>query len=58
LVSAPAEIAGARRNSFGVEASILIKRHHMGSVRGAEHMSAVAAMVTTQEEAERRAAGG
>lgn len=53
LVSAPTEIAGARKNSFGVEASILIKRHHMRSVRGAENMSAVAAMMTTQEEAKR-----
>lgn len=57
LVGAPAQIAGPRRNTFGVESSILIERDQMGGVRGAEHMATVAAVMAAEEEAERRAAG-
>jgi hypothetical protein len=58
LVSVPAKVASTGFNSFRVKAGILVERDDMGSVRGAEHMTAVAAVMAAQEEAERRTTGG
>jgi hypothetical protein len=56
--SAPTEVAGTRRDPLGVETSLLIKGNEIWGVGGAEHVTAVAAVVPTQEEAEGGAAGG
>lgn len=58
LVGTPAEIAGAGGNTLGVEARILVEWHDVGSMGGAEDMTAVTAMVTAQEETKGRATSG
>lgn len=58
LVCSPAEIARARRVALGVKTGVLIERNQIGSVGGAEDMTAVAAVVTTEEETEGGATGG
>lgn len=58
LVGAPAEVAGAGGDALGVEAGILVKGDDMRGVRGAEDMTAVAAVVTTQEKTKGGTAGG
>jgi hypothetical protein len=57
LVGAPAEVTSARRLTLGVEASVLVKWNEVGSVRGAEDVTAVTAVVTTKENTERGATG-
>lgn len=54
----PAEITCARRDTVRVEPSILVERDEVRSVRGAKDMTTVTAVVSTQEETERGAAGG
>lgn len=43
----PAEIAGARRNTLGMETGILVERNEVRRVRGAENMTAVTTVVST-----------
>lgn len=57
LVCTVAQLAGTRWNSIRVEASILVEWNHMGSMRGAEDMATVTAMMTAQKETERRSTG-
>lgn len=56
-VGAPAKVASTRGNTVGVEASLLVEGNVVGSVGGAENMTAVTAVVATQKDAERRATG-
>ena len=58
LEGKPAQVARTRGDAFGVEASLLIERDDVGSVRRAEDMTAVAAVMATEEETKRRAACG
>ena len=58
LEGMPAQVTGPRGDAFGVEASILVERDDMGSVRRTEDMTAVAAVMATKEETERGAACG
>lgn len=53
LEGAPAEIAGARSDTLGVESCILVEWHDMRGVRGAKDVAAVSAVVAAQEDAER-----
>lgn len=52
LVGAPAQVAGTRGDTIGVKASILIKGNEVRCVGGAEDMTAVATVVTTEKDAE------
>ena len=56
LVGNVAEIASTRLDALGMEASILVERNVVRGVRRAEDVTTVAAVMTAQEEAERRAA--
>lgn len=58
LEGKPTQVACPRGDAFRVEASILVERHDVGSVRRAEDMTAVAAVMATKEETERGAACG
>lgn len=53
----PAEITCARRDTIRVKTGVLVKRDEVRSVRGAKDMTTVTAVVSTQEETERGAAG-
>lgn len=57
LVCAPAEVTGSRRDTIGVETSMLVKGNHVRGVRRAKDVAAMTAMVATQEETKRRATG-
>lgn len=57
LVGAPAEVTCARQLTLGVEASVLVKWNEVGSVRGAEDVTAVTAVVATKENTERGPTG-
>jgi len=48
-----ARIARTLRSAFRVEASLLVKRHCMWSVRAAEDVAATPTMVSSSEECER-----
>lgn len=52
LVGAPAQVAGTGGDTIGVEASILIKGNEVRCVGGAEDMTAVTTVVTTEKDAE------
>lgn len=54
----PAEITGARGHTVRVETSILVERNEVRSVRGAEDMTTVTTVVSTQEQTKGGAAGG
>ena len=54
----PAEITGARGHTVRVEASILVERNKVRSVRGAEDVTTVTTVVSTQEQTKGGAAGG
>lgn len=58
LVGAPAEVTGAGGDALGVKAGILVEGDDVRGVRGAEDMTAVAAVVTAQEETKGGTAGG
>lgn len=56
LVGAPAQVAGARWDTIGVEAGILVKRNEVRCVGSTEDVTAVTTVVATQEDAKGRAA--
>jgi len=56
-IGAPAEIAGTGRYPLGVESSLLIEGNEVGCVGRAKKVATMAAVMPTQEEAERGAAG-
>lgn len=58
VVGMPAEITCAGRDTIRVKTGVLVERDEVRRVRGAKDMTAVTAVVTTQEETERGAAGG
>lgn len=58
LVGMPAEVAGAGQDAVGVEAGLLVERDGVGRMGGAKDVTAVAAVMTTEEQTERGAAGG
>lgn len=50
LVSAPAEIASPRENTFWVKSCFLVERNHVRSMGGAKDVTAMAAVMATEEE--------
>lgn len=58
LIGAPAEVTGPRGDSLGVKPGLLVEGHEIGGVGGAEHVTAMATVVSAQEETERGATGG